>query len=509
MLLDDSVPSTPARWRPAVAACGLWLLRYWIAYGFHLRRAPYWQGWFDQGKYAESAFAFARGDLTAAHHWYPLAYPLLAAPFVGLFPGDPFFLVDCLLFGGVFVGFSSAIGRLGVGPWQALLVLVLTSLIVDRTAGLWIIPWTTTLSAALIWAALALSLDLLERRSGTAAAKGTPSPRLPFALGLAGGAIPLCRPTDLLPAALILLMTAALLWRRGRLMWRDVGLVSGGAAAIVLPYALLYLAMYGAAPSRYMVEAARQGFAFADLPWKAYVLLVTARPWYPDAPSIVEAMPWIVPGLAGLILLALRGPSGRAGQRAWVVIVLAAIAYSLPFLAYTDLQPSGLWRFNNAHYFKWLFPLLGAGLLAWVAALADRRRTASSLALLGVVVLPAFVRVVPRRVDDDVPARLLTFSGRTDRDWNEAYFTPSVIVDRLGTMNNVRQFHQLPDDRGVRAVAITRLFDAMPRRFDPGESPPYWLREAPVDRFAAAVEVGWPCWFVPRSCDAALGNDDK
>ncbi len=37
-----------------------------------------WWAWSDQGKYLESARAFAAGDLTAARHSYPVGYALLS-----------------------------------------------------------------------------------------------------------------------------------------------------------------------------------------------------------------------------------------------------------------------------------------------------------------------------------------------------------------------------------------------------------------------------------------------
>ena len=485
---------------PVAAACALWLVRYLIAIGLRVDRAPFWAGWFDQGKYIESATAFARGDLSAAHHWYPLLYSLLAAPFAIL--PDAFLLPDLLLFAWFFCSLRGLFAMFGVGRWTALLILVATSLVIDGTAGLWVVPWTTTLSAALIVAAMVLIVDMADADPPTVGRTG----RRQRALGLLLGAMPLARPTDALLSAVLALAAGAILWRRGRLTIASVVRLVAGALCVAVPYALLYLAIYGASPTGYMIEAARQGFTFGDLPWKSYVLLVTARPWYPDAPSLVEGLPWVIPGVAGLALAAWRSPTGDRQRLVLALFCLTAVPYSLLFLAYTDLQPSGLWRFNNVHYFKWLLPFFGLGAWLWAKAMLTRRDRLAALVTLVAVMLPACVRILPRPVDDGVPARLLLFKGRADRDWNEAYFASAVVTDRAGPMRNVREFHQLPDRQGERAVAITRLFLAGPVRNDAGEPMPYARDEKPTNRFAERMSVGIPCWFKPSACDLPQGR---
>eukprot|EP01035_Chromulina_nebulosa_P034043 gene34043-45631_t len=58
-----------------------------------------WWSWSDQFRYLRAATAWAGGDLDPAQHWYWPGYPLLAAPFVGLTPAQPFLIPDllCLL----------------------------------------------------------------------------------------------------------------------------------------------------------------------------------------------------------------------------------------------------------------------------------------------------------------------------------------------------------------------------------------------------------------------------
>ncbi len=95
---------------------------------------------------------------------------------------------------------------------------------------------------------------------------------------------------------------------------------------------------------------------------------------------------------------------------------------------------------------------------------------------------------------------MLLFRGDTTRDWNEAYFAPATLTDRSGTLANVRDFHQVPDERGVRAVAVRRLFDAAPRRTDPGEAPRFGTAQAPYARYESVVSFGMPCWIARAAC---------
>ncbi len=480
----------PTRWsRTALILGAVWIARYWASFGLHLWSPSRWHDWFDQGKYLRSAVAFAGGDLAAAEHWYSLAYPLLGAPFVHLTPGDPFFVPNLLLFLLACASFARAVGHLGVGPTAATVVFVLATLAVDSTAALWLIPWNTTLSAALTWSLIAQVASVTQTDA---------SRRRWLVLGLTAGALPLVRPTEMLTIAGPLLVAAGLMLRRARLRAGDVLAAVAGGLAVALPYLLLHLVIYGAAPSRYMVEAARQGFAFADLPWKTYVLVITPQPWYPEAESLVERLPWLVPGAAGLLVLSAsaRGPT----RTTLVVIAAAAIPYSLLFLAYTDLQPSGLWRFNNAHYFKWLFPLFGAGAWVWLREVVNRQGRAMAIAGLLLAIAPACLRIVPVAAADDVPARLLLFRGRVGRDWNEAYFASATVTDSRGRLENVRQFHQLPDAAGERAIAIVRPFAAHPRRDDPGEAARYATNELPYARYREQLSIGIPCWFDRAGC---------
>jgi len=465
------------------------MLRYAHDVGF--RRAPEWVGWFDQSRYIASARALARFNLDAGQHWYPPAYALIAAPFSWITPSQPFLVADLILFTLAAAAFARAVRPFAIGPWCAAAIFALSTLAIPLAANLWIEPWTTTLSAALLWGLFAVMAMLFD-------CDGPPPSSLLIAAGVLAAAPPLARPADAPPGLAALAVASLVAYRRRLLTRRVIGLVLTGGLIITLPYALLYLAIYGPALSGYIISGKNQGFAFGDLPWKAYVLLVAARPWFPNARALIEVVPFLLPGLAGLVALAI---TGTAAQRRMLALIAAV---GLPLLAiqltYTDFQPPGMWLYHNAHYLKWLFPLGGAGLWLWLRAFGRWREWAVTMAATLALLALVCIRPLPRAVADDQPARMLLFQGNVLRFPGEALFASVVVHDALGTMRNIHGFHQVPDDRGEREITIDRLFTGPAERFDPGEPPPYNVWQKPYARYAVRLSFGWPCWGARLAC---------
>ena len=107
-----------------------------------------WWGWSDQGLYLKSAQAFSRFDFRSSEHTYPILYSLLAAPFVRVMPIHPFFIVDlaCFL---ITVGGFLKIGSKIIGLWPSAILFVCVICLRWIVVADWIIPWTSTLSAAI------------------------------------------------------------------------------------------------------------------------------------------------------------------------------------------------------------------------------------------------------------------------------------------------------------------------------------------------------------------------
>ncbi|MEZ0242971.1 MAG: hypothetical protein ACAH11_06315, partial [Sphingomonas sp.] len=420
----------------SMAAIGLIHALVFLNLKLFVAGGPWWRGWADQIHYLESARAFLRFDLSPEPHWYPLLYPLGAAPFAWM--PAPFVPLNIACFALSFAGFRRVCARLDVGAGAAILLFLATTLLDWRIAKLWLEPWSTTLSTALVWLALAEAADWI-------AGEG----RRPALLGALLGLAVLARPSDL---SIALVVAPFAMWRpvirEGQ--WRVPLMATAGGVAVLAGYALLHLAVYGARWSDYALLSREMGFNFADLPWRMSVLLVAPSMWFPGEIGLLRAMPWLILGVAGAIL----APFALSGQKRALAacLGLAGLAYCLTMLAYVDLLPSGMFRYNNVHYFKWLFPLLGLTTLLLVRLGREHRRAAAGV-LAGLLLLTCFrYEAVP--VTAGLPARALVY-GTREVNLDSIYLARST----LDGQRNMFDYHQMPrSDHELIAVALKRDF---------------------------------------------------
>lgn len=478
----------------------------------------YWSSWADQSLYVESARAFAQGDFSSARHWYPLAYSLLLAPLTVLPAWLAFLVIDLALFYGAWRGFRAVAARFALG-WQGALALFLLTTVLYPFIGVqWITPWTTTLSACLIWQAAARTLALAD--PGADESPRHSSPRSAFVLGLVLGAIPAARPVDGAIAAILALYVLARARRRPRL----IAAAALGGGLVVAAYAALHLAIYGPALTDYMRLSAAHGMNFARLGWKAYLILVEPQPWFPYGWGVLRVCPWLIVGAAGMLAALFPGEQRR---REAALLGLIAAVYCALILAYVDLLPSGLWYYSNINYFKWLLPLFG--LFAVVFVRFARVRPGPAIALVALVLLPTGLRLDPVRVAADAPARAVLFPALTPTAGRDRiYHARSVIRDRAGQLRNVFEYHQVlrgGDPRRIEggqviAVALRRDFAGDERWWGDGAAlaawPAYpaashdrtplpgpWPKQAEA-RYAPRIAIGVPCWLPFRECPTSL-----
>ncbi|MDG2536009.1 hypothetical protein P6144_20280 [Sphingomonas sp. HITSZ_GF] len=465
---------------------------------FFAPAGPWWRGWHDQMQYLKSARAFLHFDLSPDQHWYPLLYPLAGAPLA--WAPTPFVPINLACYAVAFWGFHRVCARFGVGSFAAGLLFLAATIGDLRISKFWLEPWTTTMSTAFIWLALAEAADMIfgERRR-------------PWLLGALLMGIALVRPADVVISAVIggfALWRPVLIERR----WGDLARGLGGAGAALLPYAALYLAIYGWRLTDYTILSGDYGFAFSDLAWKASILLVDPSPWFPGETGLLRELPWLLTGAAGLILGVMR----LHGPARWLALgmAIAALLYTLMMLAYVDLVPSGMWRFFNAHYFKWLFPM--AALFSWLLfTWRDLRGVAVVLAL----VLLASFRSVPRPAEPQEPAKALAFVT-PDAPWQDIYFARSAVVDARGAQRSPADYHQLWMGERVMAIAFKRPFEGDALWY--GVTPPSvatWRKgsgkadvvlpgnwpQRPIARYATKLEFGYPCWAPPFPCGSGPG----
>jgi hypothetical protein len=463
-----------------------------------------WLTWLDQAQYLKSTLAFARGDLSPSEHWYPLLYSALAVPFVPLLPRNPFLPLDILCAAWIAQSVTRVGYHLQIRRGTSLIVLLGTLAWPPQLWNAWVAPWTTTLSAALLW--------WLMARTGDVAFGDRPiTTRQALAIGCVVAAIPLTRPADAPIALLFGVAIGYLLIRRGT--WRGAAVLAGLAAAVITIglYGALHLAIYGARASDYMILSGNYGLYFADLPWKAAILFVDSTQWFGGVSaeldrSLLDRMPWLLVGLAGATLVFVR--EREADRRVYIMILGAAVAANVVLmLAYVDLLPTGLWRHANVHYFKWAFPLLG--LFAW--RLVRDARSSPKLAaacLLGWIALSGFRLAAVPALPGDI-ARRIDFAAPTGSDFDSVYFSPSVIVDGERPRRNLFEYHQVLAGDRVLALSLRDGFTARERWYPSGTPATAWPTGIPVPKraLAAAPPVapvarwkpqlvwGVPCWI--------------
>lgn len=451
-----------------------------------------WWGWWDQSQYLRSAHALARFDLTSAVHWYPLGYAVLGAPFERLMPMHPFLLIDlaCLLasFAG-FVAFARGCGFPALPAVAAFLFGALGSASIREN---WIIPWTTTPTSAAIWLFLALCVRHLGAIRNEAR---RPRFRRVLWIGMTAVSVPLFRPTDLVVPATGLLLMLGWSLRDRSLRLADPPALLLGAAMLLVPYGLLYLLIYGPHPSEYMVRSRVIGFRLGELPFKTFVLLISARPWFPFGNGLLERLPWMALGFAGMALL--PGLPSRTARRGMTMLAVTMLSYMAMFFSYVDLLPSGLWYYDNVHYFMWLLPGFVLFALLLLRALWFGPRKAALLAMAGFLVLSA-IRVVPVRVAGGEAARMVQYPMPAPADWQLSYFGHERLTDRNGVFDNVSSMRTIPDDQGLRVISLAAPFvgilawqDTAGLILPPGATPVRW---------GATIGFGLPCWLPPYPC---------
>ena len=434
-----------------------------------------WWGWFDQYQSLRSTAAFVSGNLNPAEHHYPPGYSLLGVPFFLVMPKHPFFFVDLLSLLGAFAGFVSFGRRIGV-PGPIVAGLFAASMLLDGTLLLqWVVPWNTTPTGAFIWLLLANVAAWID------------GDRRPGLIGVLTGAVVACRPSD---GVILLPCLATLAWTERR-AWRAhlprAARLGAGAACVVLPVVALHLAIFGAAPSPYMISSGQIGFTLHDFGWKAYVLLIDPFPWFADGEGLLQHAHWMALGLAGVIPALLAGPKRR-------MLAAVLLTHALLYISYVDLLPTGLWRFMNIHYFLWAIP--GYGLLAWCLLqdlLAPARVRTRALAGASVVatLLVLSLRVVPAPVGPDRPAKAIDFAGPAAPFWDTFLGGRLALRDADGVMREGHDIRGFLYPGGVRVIGLRRdLVGAV--EWLPGGAPIGYEGSQPSARWVPSLRLSWP-----------------
>ena len=482
-----------------------------------------WLSWADQSHYMQSARAWSVFNLDPSQHKYPAGYALMGAPFVGLLPNQPFLIPDLVCIAASLALFANVCQRLAPDMPHVRVVAAVSFLWATSGGSLqrqiWAEPWSTTAAAPFMLAMLLLTLKLADPESLRLARRYT------FLLGLIAGLGMLIRPMDVALVALPCAFYVVYHHFKAPYSWLSLTMAilsgCGGFAVGILPFVVIHLAIYGTGPSPYLGYSASFGFEWRLIPLRWVMLVIGPRPLLPEGHGMQSAFIWIWPGIAGMIL----GVAG-VGRRPWPNILIAAaviLSWSL-YLAYRDLHPYGLWRFNNVHYFKWTLPFLAF----WACDLIRRLiRPDARLAAAGALISAAFLftwrpefqplsegQISTKSVEQQqqvvIPADLAALDRaimiQLDGNWRDIYYTkPNTL--RIGdvafpTVGDIKLF---PGPGGAMLVPLRRL---PPRNIT-------LLLPAPVSFPAGArwqagrqsMVFGMPCFVTPNRgiCAPAKG----
>lgn len=458
--------------------------------GNNLEHPLGWWGWWDQSLYLRSAQALGRLVLSPDVHWYPLGYSLLGAPWTRIVPTHPFFFVNLLALLGAFFCFLRIGRALGVRDGTAAFVFIAAIATDGLIFWQFVIPWNTT--PVMLYVYLALAVTLREAPLDV--------PATVFA-ALCAALVLVTRPSDMPMLAPVGLMLILRCLREAPLPLALGRLAAGAVAAGVVcgAYAALHFRIYGVAPSPYMAHSGAIGLNLADLPRKLYAVLLDPRPFYGEGQGLLQRAPWILLAVPGLALALVTR------NRAAVLVAAVVTVNILFYAAYTDFLPHGIWRYNNIHYLKTSYPLLGL-LAVFALARLRRVRTVAMAAAMMLAVLAIEYRVprlsLPARAIDAHTIAIETAGLRVETlvldqaklDYKNVYFDENVIQANGAAMRNIFDFRSIPVDgrvyvvffRTIEAPEIRLTFKA-PHGF-PLSQP------VAVDGGSGAFGLRWPRW---------------
>jgi hypothetical protein len=499
-------------------------IAYLLAYFAHpalpgnsLEQPLGWWTWFDQGEYIKAARALRAGNLASENYFYPPVYPMLGALFVGLNPMHPFLLVNLASFV-IFAHFFIALARRHIG-WSAAVVAFALSFSDKILVAVWVEPWTTTVVTA-IYAFLFWAFDRLLSNTDR------PSTIRLAILGGLGGLVFSTRPADavaLSPLFLCIIWFMAPPHRPAsfatpwnRYCRNVVAMVLMGLAASAL-FIIFNILVHHSVGGRYFsVSTQSNGFHFADIFEKAVSIFLDAGSLY-NAPddSVLHRIKWLALAVPSAIYVIFFAPIVLR-------IVLAVIVLQLAlYLPYADLLPTGVWRYQNIHYFKWLLPYLVL-LVFWTArdfVLNWEKGSARKIVLAGAIVLGLVVLATRIQLVEVEGGRLEACPGQgssclifgfaegepveidkisfptLNGDFRTVYFSSNARVASDGReLTHIRDFRFLPAEQGVDLLFIRPVrarevhINTGAMSFDQSEVVPRVYRY----RFA----LGPPAWVV-------------
>ena len=431
-----------------------------------------WWGWFDQGQYLLSAQSLAEKNLAPANHLYPPLYSALGALFLKWSSGHMFFIINLAAlcwFAFVFIRFSDRY----FPRWAGLLVFVSTSILDLRIFQNWVIPWTSTLGAALLATGILGLVWMAEVQEGI---KERVTGLQAF---IVAGGLSLLVPTRPIDAAVGIIIGIGFLVSYLILHKQSPSKVPGPmkfSSMILLGISIgpliffgFNFLVFGSPMGEYIRRNSHNGFFPADLPEKFISLWLDGFSLYgASGTGLIEKCPWLLISLAGLVWAGVKGDS----MLRWVALAICMLF--ILYMPYGDLLPNGLWYYLNIHYFKWTFPFLALmGLLlaarTWQAWQQKRNRLLPTALLAGIPLLAlslhlsvhtTSIEAVTSNTSKEISFNLegksidfIDLKGLSG-SFTDVYFGRHLLFLDGKALQHVRNYRALPMEWGTRLLFI-------------------------------------------------------
>lgn len=331
-----------------------------------------WWGWFDQGQYLKITSQFAAGDWFNPDKYYPPLYPAIPASLSKVLgSNEAYILTDLTLslafFSGLFINF-----RAYLNPLLSLGSIILMYGITRIAYEQWVIPWTTNLSSTILIAISLLSsweyyrtsfhLSWINWRASAAA--------------LLTAMLIWVRPFEIIPAAVLCfgLLTfqikGALITSQpttpsqtARRLAKIVSLPIVAFASTLTIYALYNIQTFSSWEPSYSKTINSMGFSPWDLGFKFISLATDSSVYGLNNGHLSYALPLFIPlavlSIISILFLALPQKT----------LVIAAFTSFISYLSFNDLVPTGLFTFNNIHYFTWSLAIFAVSAIAALKAI--------------------------------------------------------------------------------------------------------------------------------------------
>ena len=355
-----------------------------------------WWEWVDQGLYRKSSAALVVGNLSASEHFYMPLYPFLGSLLMGVTPLHSYWLPNLLLLLGFAILFMMLVSRY-IGTWLAAGTIIVSMALFEPLRLQWVIPWTSTLSAFLMMAAIFLLDQFFRMREQLGLSVRNAVINAMF-FGGALGALAATRMVDFAVMAPVGLAYAFLLAhdlirkpeKRRVLLIMGFSGMSGFLLFILILFAFNYT-VYGAIVGGSYISAAQHiGFFPSTLVVKLYSQIINSYSLYGDAGqdwlSNIKIFAVSIAFLPALLVAPVR--------LIFKIIAMCAIIQMGIYYSYSDIVPSGTFRYYNIHYFKWLMPFLIVGMLLIIRGVwqhsCERRSYINAVIIVVVIIVIAF-----------------------------------------------------------------------------------------------------------------------